>query len=85
MLHDLKLHSSRLSYALDLLYSFVLFWPHLLVLPPLSLSFYTSHIYWVLAFLDLARNAKETLKGFVTGWLIELLKEVLMLSPISYE
>ena len=55
----------------------VLFWPHLLVLPPLSLYFYTSHTYWVPALLDLAHDAKETLRGFITGWLIEPLKEVL--------
>jgi nuclear-control-of-ATPase protein 2 len=55
----------------------VLFWPHLLVLPPLSLYFYRSHTYWVPALLDLARDAKETLRGFLMGWLIEPLKEVL--------
>lgn len=55
----------------------VLFWPHLLVLPPLSLYCYTSHIYWVPALLDLARDTKETIRGFITGWLIEPLKEIL--------
>ena len=55
----------------------VLFWPHLLVLPPLSLYFYKSHTYWVPALLDLARDTKETIRGFLTGWLIEPLKEVL--------
>ena len=55
----------------------VLFWPHLLVLPPVSFYFYTSHTYWIPALLDLAYDAKETLRGFITGWLIEPLKEVL--------
>ncbi|KAF8805065.1 NCA2-domain-containing protein [Phlegmacium glaucopus] len=55
----------------------VLIWPHLLVLPPLSLYLYTSHTYWVPALLDLAHDAKDTLRGFVTGWLIEPLKDVL--------
>ena len=57
--------------------SLVLFWPHLLLLPPLSLYLYTSHTYWVPAFLDLAHDTKDTVRGFVTGWLIEPLKEVL--------
>jgi nuclear-control-of-ATPase protein 2 len=55
----------------------VLFWPHLLILPPLSLYLYRSHTDWVPAFLDLAHDAKETIRGFLTGWLIEPLKEVL--------
>jgi len=55
----------------------VLLWPHLLVLPPLSLYLYTSRTHWVPALLDLAHDAKETLRGFVTGWLIEPLKGVL--------
>lgn len=55
----------------------ILFWPHLLVIPPLSLYCYTSHTYWVPAFLNLMHDAKETLRGFVTGWLVEPLKEVL--------
>ena len=54
-----------------------LYWPHLLILPPLSLYFYKSHTYWVPAFLELAYDAKETVRGFVMGWLVEPLKEVL--------
>ena len=56
---------------------FVLFWPHFLLLPPLSLYCYTSHTYWIPALLDLVCDAKETVRGFVTGWLVEPLKEVL--------
>jgi nuclear-control-of-ATPase protein 2 len=51
--------------------------PHTVVLPPLSLYFYRSHTYWIPALLDLAHDAKETLGGVLTGWLIELLKEIL--------
>ena len=55
---------------------FFLFWPHFPVLPPLSLYSYTSHTY-CLAILELALDANGTLRGFLTGWLIEPLKEVL--------
>jgi nuclear-control-of-ATPase protein 2 len=47
------------------------------VLPPVSFYCYTSHTYWIPALLDLAYNAKETIRGFITGWLMEPLKEVL--------
>ena len=55
----------------------ILFWPHLLIPPPLYLSFYRLHTYWILALLDLAHDAKEKFRRFITGWLVELLKEVL--------
>ena len=77
--HTTSLKSSSTSSLSSILRPgpLVLFWPHLLVLPPLSLYFYRSHTYWIPALLDVAHDAKETLRGFITGWLIEPLKEVL--------
>ena len=77
--HTSSLNSSSTSSFSSILRPgpLVLYWPHLLVLPPLSLYFYRSHAYWIPALLELAYDAKETLRGFITGWLIEPLKEVL--------
>ena len=77
--HASSLNSSSTSSVSSILRPgpLVLFWPHLLVLPPLSLYFYRSHTYWVPALIELAHDTKETLRGFLTGWLIEPLKEVL--------
>jgi nuclear-control-of-ATPase protein 2 len=54
-----------------------LLWPRILLLPPLGIyvirSVYTSRA----TLAEVASDAKETLEGFVTGWLIEPLREVL--------
>lgn len=54
-----------------------LLWPKILLLPPLCIyairSAYTSRA----AIAEMARDAKETLRGFVTGWLIEPLREIM--------
>jgi len=54
-----------------------LLWPKILFLPPLCIyairSAYTSRT----TITEVVSAAKETLAGFVTGWLIEPLKEVL--------
>jgi len=52
-------------------------WPSLLVLPPLSLYVYTNYSSWVPAIVQLATDAKDTLRGFVEGWLIEPLVGVI--------
>ncbi|KIM45835.1 hypothetical protein M413DRAFT_440881 [Hebeloma cylindrosporum] len=52
-------------------------WPSLLFFPPLSLYIYTSRTSWVPALVDMARDAKETVHGFVRGWLVEPLVDVL--------
>jgi nuclear-control-of-ATPase protein 2 len=52
-------------------------WPSLLFFPPLSLYIYTSRTSWIPALVDMACNAKETIHGFVRGWLIEPLVDVL--------
>ncbi|KJA22630.1 hypothetical protein HYPSUDRAFT_40693 [Hypholoma sublateritium FD-334 SS-4] len=52
-------------------------WPSLLVLPPLSLYIYTNRTAWTSAIVDMARDAKETARGFLQGWLIEPLIGVL--------
>ena len=57
--------------------SLIRLWPHLIVVSSLSLYFYKSHTYWVPALLDLAYDTKDTIRGFISGWLIEPLKEVL--------
>ncbi|KAG6812573.1 hypothetical protein H0H92_002225 [Tricholoma furcatifolium] len=53
-----------------------LIWPHLLLLPPLSLyalrSIYASRA----SLAELVIDAKETAVGFVKGWLLEPLKDV---------
>ncbi|KAF9531473.1 ATP synthase regulation protein NCA2-domain-containing protein [Crepidotus variabilis] len=53
------------------------FWPSLLVLPPLSLYMYSNYTYWIPATAQMLRDAKDTLRGFVDGWLIEPLVSVL--------
>lgn len=54
-----------------------LLWPKLLFLPPLilyALRFgYASRV----TLLDMLKDARETVEGFVKGWLVEPLKEVL--------
>lgn len=54
-----------------------LFWPKLVLLPPLTLyalrSLYASRA----SLVDVARDARQTIEGFLKGWLIEPLKEVL--------
>ena len=52
-------------------------WPSLLVLPPLSLYVYANYTSWVPAIVQLATDAKDTMRGFVEGWLIEPLVGVL--------
>jgi len=53
------------------------FWPSLLFFPPLSLYIYTSRTSWIPALVDMACDAKETIYGFVRGWLVEPLVGVL--------
>jgi nuclear-control-of-ATPase protein 2 len=54
-----------------------LLWPKILVVPPICIyairSAYTSRT----TLAEVATDAKETIRGFVKGWLIEPLKEVL--------
>lgn len=54
-----------------------LLWPKLLLLPPLCLfalrSAYTSRA----TLAEVAKDARETAEGFIKGWLIEPIKEVL--------
>ena len=54
-----------------------LLWPKLLFLPPLTLYAlrfgYASRV----TLLDMLKDARETVEGFVKGWLVEPLKEVL--------
>ncbi|KAF4609591.1 hypothetical protein D9613_012272 [Agrocybe pediades] len=52
-------------------------WPRLLVFPPLALYIYTSRTSWVPALVDMAKDAQETVRGFVQGWLVEPLLGVL--------
>jgi len=52
-------------------------WPSLLILPPLSLYVYTNYTSWVPAIVQLATGAKDNMRGFVEGWLIEPLVGVL--------
>lgn len=56
---------------------FVLLWPSLLLLPPLVVyalrSLYASRA----TLVDTAQEAAETISGFVKGWLIEPLRDVL--------
>jgi len=52
-------------------------WPSLLFFPPLSLYIYTSRTSWIPALVDMACDAKETVHGFVRGWLVEPLLGVL--------
>lgn len=54
-----------------------LMWPRILLLPPLCI-YIIRYAYASRASLaEIASDAKKTLEGFVTGWLIEPLKEVL--------
>ncbi|KAF9476615.1 NCA2-domain-containing protein [Pholiota conissans] len=52
-------------------------WPSVLVLPPLSLYIYTTRTSWIPAVFDMVRDAKETVHGFIEGWLISPLLDVL--------
>lgn len=56
----------------------ILIWPKIVFFPPLVLyacrSLYASRA----SLEDIAREALETLKGFVRGWLLEPLRDVLM-------
>ena len=56
----------------------ILIWPKIVLFPPLVLyacrSLYASRA----SLEDIAREALETLKGFVRGWLLEPLRDVLM-------
>ncbi|TFK40521.1 ATP synthase regulation protein NCA2-domain-containing protein [Crucibulum laeve] len=71
--HTQKLRSQRLLRPPRL----VLIWPKLLLLPPLAI--YSAQ--WAYAsretLVGFAKDAKETVEGFVHGWLIEPLREVL--------
>lgn len=56
---------------------FVQMWPKLLLLPPLAI-YAASSIYSARTdLLEIAKETAETVKGFVVGWLIEPLREVL--------
>jgi nuclear-control-of-ATPase protein 2 len=54
-----------------------LIWPNLLLLPPLCIfalrSAYTSRA----TLAEVTKDARETAEGFINGWLIEPMKEVL--------
>lgn len=52
-------------------------WPSALVFPPLALYIYTSRTSWVPALLDMIADARETVRGFVQGWLVEPLVGVI--------
>jgi len=52
-------------------------WPWLLAFPSFSLYIYTSRTLWIPALIDMVRDAKETVHGFVQGWLVEPLMGVL--------
>jgi nuclear-control-of-ATPase protein 2 len=52
-------------------------WPSVLVFPPLALYIYTSRTSWVPALMDMAADARETVRGFVQGWLVEPLVGVI--------
>ncbi|PPQ98986.1 hypothetical protein CVT26_014412 [Gymnopilus dilepis] len=52
-------------------------WPRLLIFPPLALYIYSSRTSWIPALIDMTKDAKETVKGFVQGWLVEPLLGVL--------
>jgi nuclear control of ATPase protein 2 len=54
-----------------------LLWPRILLLPPLFIYIVRSAYESRTTLAEVASDAKETLEGFVTGWLIEPLKEVL--------
>ncbi|PPQ91940.1 hypothetical protein CVT25_000983 [Psilocybe cyanescens] len=52
-------------------------WPRLLVLPALALYVYSSRESWVPAIIDMVKDAEDTVRGFVQGWLVEPLLGVL--------
>jgi nuclear-control-of-ATPase protein 2 len=52
-------------------------WPSVLILPPASLYVYTTRTSWIPALFDMVRDARETVRGFVEGWLIEPLLGVI--------
>ncbi|KAF9468475.1 ATP synthase regulation protein NCA2-domain-containing protein [Collybia nuda] len=70
-------HTHIISHNLQRPSHLTLIWPKLLLLPPLCLvilrSAYTSRA----TLVDVARDAQETAYGFVKGWLIEPIKDVL--------
>ena len=52
-------------------------WPNLLILPPLTLYAYANHTSWISALAQMAKDAKDTIRGFIQGWLVEPLVGVL--------
>ncbi|KAJ3514475.1 hypothetical protein NLJ89_g2364 [Agrocybe chaxingu] len=52
-------------------------WPSLLVLPPLSLYVYNTQTSWVPAIVEMVKDSKETVHGFVQGWLVDPLLDVI--------
>ncbi|PPQ64964.1 hypothetical protein CVT24_008152 [Panaeolus cyanescens] len=54
-------------------------WPQLVLLPPLAFYLLTTGAKenWVPRLLDVLKDGKETIRGFVSGWLIEPLMDVL--------
>lgn len=54
-----------------------LLWPKILLLPPLCIYVIRCAYISRATLVEVITDAKETLEGFVTGWLIEPLKEVL--------
>ncbi|CAA7270526.1 unnamed protein product [Cyclocybe aegerita] len=52
-------------------------WPSLLVLPPLSLYVYNTQTSWVPAIIEMVKDGKETVHGFVQGWLVDPLLDVI--------
>lgn len=54
-------------------------WPQLVLLPPLALYLFNTGARenWVPRFIDVLKDGKETIQGFVSGWLVEPLMDVL--------
>lgn len=52
-------------------------WPRLLVFPTLALYIYASRESWVPAIVNTVKDAEDTIRGFIQGWLVEPLLGVL--------
>ncbi|KAH9483454.1 Nuclear control of ATPase protein 2 [Psilocybe cubensis] len=52
-------------------------WPRLMVFPAVALYIYSSREAWIPALINMLKDADETVRGFVQGWLVEPLLGVL--------
>jgi len=52
-------------------------WPQLIFIPPVALYIYTCRSDWVPKLIEFASDAKETVRGFIWGWLVQPIADII--------